>query len=432
MDGASQVATRRAGVVIVGGGVMGVSIALHLAARLDPLAEPVLLLERRELAAGSSGRSGAILRQFYSSRELAGMARDALKVYADFARNTGRSVGFQRTGVLTLAGPERREDVELVRSNAALMRDIGIDVELLDAAAVTRLVPGIEAAPGTLAAWEPGAGQVDPVLAIQSFAAIAKSRGATLRVGCEVEAILIEDGRVRGVRHGDEVVECERVVVAGGPWTRRLLAATGIELPLRTVRAEQHFVAMPESGVAGLRREPPHVPEAELGDRFGTLEAELPPAAHPVLLDLERVFYARCESRSGRTRVGAMSVAQDEDVDPDAFDETVSGAFAGWARERLERRMPVYRERADAGELVGLYTMTPDGQAVIGELAGARGLFVASGFSGHGFKLAPSIGEGVAQLVCGQPVSAFDPAFFAPERFTDVGAGSGALRGFGL
>src|SRR5258707_105042 len=95
----------KAKIVVVGGGVMGVAIAWHAARRADPLTEPIVLLERRALAAGASGRSGAILRQHYSDRVVAAMARDSLRVYSTLERKTGRSIGFERSGVLTLAGP---------------------------------------------------------------------------------------------------------------------------------------------------------------------------------------------------------------------------------------------------------------------------------------------------------------------------------------
>jgi glycine/D-amino acid oxidase-like deaminating enzyme len=166
---------------------------------------------------------------------------------------------------------------------------------------------------------------------------------------------------------------------------------------------------------------------------------ELEPAAHPVLLDLEHGFYSRVEVHpspqgfvSPRTRVGSMDLSRDADVpDPDRLDEHVSDEFRSWARSRLEARMPAYSGRKDVGSMVGLYTLTPDSQALIGPIPEAPGLFVVSGFSGHGFKLAPSIGEGVAQMLEGQPVSAFDIEFFSPTRFRETRELS-RVRGFGL
>jgi sarcosine oxidase subunit beta len=160
--------------LIVGGGVMGTSIAMHVARRSDPLGEPVLLLERRELAAGSSGRSGAILRQHYAARELAGMARDSLREYAGFEARTGYSVGFRACGVLTLAGGGEAAARELVRGNVEMQRSIGIDTRLLEAPAIRALVRGIAVADDAVAAWEPGAGVCDPRRTVESFGAVAR------------------------------------------------------------------------------------------------------------------------------------------------------------------------------------------------------------------------------------------------------------------
>jgi sarcosine oxidase subunit beta len=422
--------TLKAKVVIVGGGVMGVSIAWHAAARTDPIEEPVVLLEKKALAAGSSGRSGAILRQHYSQREVAAMARDSLQVYAGFERRTGRPIGFQNSGVLTVAGPDRPEDVALIERNIAMQTGIGIDTRRVDAGEMRRLVPGISVREGSVGAFEPGGGGVDPVATVEAFAALAREKGAITRVGTAAMGFLKRDGRVVGVETDRGPIEAGQVVVAAGPWTHHLLLSAGIDLPLRAVRPEQHFVEMPR------RRE-----ESGAEEREGF---ELEPAAHPVLLDLEHGFYTRCESHASRdglptprTRIGRMDYAEDAEIlDPDAPDSMVSSEFRRWARARIEGRIPAYRDRSDVGAVVGMYTLSPDAQALIGPVE-VPGLLVVSGFSGHGFKLAPSIGEGVAQMLWGEPVSAFDAQFFSPDRFRRFGrfrpgSSEGSPRAFGL
>jgi sarcosine oxidase, subunit beta len=166
---------------------------------------------------------------------------------------------------------------------------------------------------------------------------------------------------------------------------------------------------------------------------------ELEPAAHPVVLDLEHGFYARCESHPSplgfqrpRTRIGRMDYANDEEIaDPDAVDDAVEDTFRSWARTSLAARLPAYRDLPEVGAFCGMYTLSPDAQALIGPLEELPGLLVVSGFSGHGFKLSPSIGEGVAQMLWDDPVSAFDTDFFRPGRFKD-GARTGTARAFGL
>lgn len=419
----------RARIAIVGGGVMGTSIALHAARRCDPLDEPVVLLERREFGAGSSGRSGSILRQFYSAAALIGMARDSLREYASFEARTGRAIGFTRCGVLTLGGAGSPGSREMVERNIALMRECGVEVERVDARAICALVPGIAVAGDTLGAWEAAAGFVDPQRTVDAFAALARSYGATLRTRQAVRRIRVERGRAVALETDDGVVEAERIVVAAGPWTRRLLLDIGVDLPLRAVRPEQHFLAMPNPARASLDDAFEPATDAEIDPRFA--RASEPAVAHPVVLDVERGFYTRCEPSRGRTRVGAMDYERDIELDdPDSLDENVGDEFRRWARGALESRMPIYRRERDLDAQAAWYTLTPDAQALIGPCPGVENLFVVSGFSGHGFKLAPSIGAGVAQMLFDEPVGAFDASFFAPARFS--GASSQWSGRFGL
>jgi glycine/D-amino acid oxidase-like deaminating enzyme len=165
--------------------------------------------------------------------------------------------------------------------------------------------------------------------------------------------------------------------------------------------------------------------------RFASGEHPDDPVAHPVLLDVQNGFYARCEPATARTRVGEMDYHACASVpDPGRLDESVSQAFRSWGRAALARRVPWYADAPEAGTLAGMYTLSPDAQALLGPLPAIEGLYVCAGFSGHGFKLAPSVGEGMAQMMLGEPVSAFDTAFFSPGRFAGgVRAGS---RAFGL
>lgn len=394
---------------------MGVSTALKCAQRTaDPNREPVVLLERRHLGAGSSGRSGAILRQHYHDAPVARMARDSLREYASFEVRTGLPLGFHRTGVLTLAGPRQPDWCQRVRENVAMLRDLGIDTELVDAARMRALVPGIQVADGAVGAWEPGGGFVDPNRTLESFAKLARSHGAVTRLGVELTGLRVEHGRVTGARTSEGDYDAERVVVVAGPWTRALFAELGIAFPLKVVRPENHYLSVPE-----MRDEEPE------GTRRATWmeeERREPPRTirglHPVLIDLEHGFYARCDPAHARTRVGHVDYDDDHElVDPDTLDEAVSDELQRWTRAALSKRVPSYAARPDAGSIAAWYTLTPDAQALIGPVPGIAGLYVVSGFSGHGFKLGPSVGEGVAQMLFDEPVTALDPAFFAPTRF---------------
>ncbi len=426
---------------------MGTSIALELARRTDPLEEPVVLFEKECLGAGSSGRSGAILRTFYSDRPVARMARDSLRAYSTFEVRTGRALGFHRTGVLTIAGPEQPEWQAKVQANAAMMRELGIDVRVVGAAEMRELAAGIAVRDGTLAAYEPDGGFVDPKRTVEAFAAQARAYGAVTRLGTAVEQIHVAGGRAVGAETAEGRCEAETVVLVAGPWSGALLRQLGVEIPLRILRPENHFLAMPGHEAAIPRR--PSVPFDGRGVSPARVAAPGPPVhgvlhgagemgpgslgfeeattilspgptagLHPVLIDLEHGFYARCEPETARMRVGHVDYDHDAVLArPEDLIEEVSAETKRWSRAALARRLPRYADRPDAGSIAAWYTMTPDAQAVIGPAPGIENLFVVTGFSGHGFKLAPSVGEGVAQAVLGEPVTAFDPGFFAPTRF---------------
>lgn len=428
----------RAHAVIVGGGVMGTSIALHLAKRCHPLEEPVVLLEQSELGAGSSGRSGAIVRQYYADPEVATMARDSLRAWSSFLQTTGYRVGFVRSGVLGLAGPRGSQAAERMTRNVEMLQGLGIEIELFVGEALRRLVPGIVVADDTLGAYEPGAGFVHPQRVLHAFSTLARFHGATIRQGTPVRRIVVEGGRVRGVETADGLLECERVALAAGPWTRRLAAEVGLELPLEVVRPQQHFVGLPGAAPGA----PPALAEEfpTLGDplldtaiRPGLGDGDVAATAHPVLLDFEHRFYARCEPEEQRSRLGEVDEERMQPVaDPDALEEDVDPEFVRWARASAAQRYPAYTELEDRGSQAAMYTMTPDFQGLIGPLAGIEGLLVVAGFSGHGFKLAPSVGEGVARMLRGEPPGTFDPAFFDPQRFLSAAREQPAGRAFGI
>lgn len=420
----------RARILVVGGGVMGTSIALHAARRLDPLEDPVVLLERTELAAGSSGRSGAILRQFYADRELCAMARDSLREYAAFERKTGYPIGFRRSGVLALAGPNDPDERARVEANAATMRSVGVAVELLLAGEIRRRFPALVVADGSLAAFEPDGGFVDPRLTVRSFAAVARFHGATVRQAEPVLQLVREGARIARALTPRGAIEPETVVLAAGPWTQALLADVGVELPLQVLVPPQIFVESVPAPLGARASEPAATADPE-AERFSAPREPARPIAHPVVLDLEHGVYSRCEPSSARTRIGELSYERARPIAaPADFEEGVDDAFSTWARAALARRIPAYAERPELERQAAMYTVTPDTQPILGRLPGLENLFIAAGFSGHGFKLAPSIGLGLAQMIFGDPVSAFDPAFFAPERFT--GAASRKCGRFGI
>ncbi len=363
---------------------MGASIALELAREKSG---KVLLLEKSFLGAGSTGKSGAILRQHYSHKTTILMARNSLSFYREYQARTGVCIGFANPGMIFVT---RQRDLPALERNAQLQQSLGVKVEILDARALRELEPRGSFDDEEVAAWEPEAGYVDPLLALHAIAEEAQRAGAQIRTGVRVEEILLSGDRVTAVRtHEGELLGASTVINAAGPWAGVLLARLGVEHPLQAIRPEQTYLRPPADCREGMAI-------------FG---------------DLSHGLYWKPED-AGWTRLGKLSYEGDSSVpDPDHYDEGVSHEFVELCREKISRRLPRYRESTSWGGCGALYTVTPDAHPLIGRVPGHDGLLLVSGFSGHGFKLAPAVGRGVASLLTGSDPGGFDAEFFAADRF---------------
>src|SRR5690349_6945452 len=180
-------------ILIVGGGVMGASIAFALAGRR---AGRVLLLEKSFLGAGSSGKSGAIIRQHYSNRLTAAMARKSLRVFEHFQDVVGGPRVFTHTGMAIVVNQRDRAGLE---ANLIMQRELGIDVSIVSPQALAEIDPNVRLAEDEIAAFETEAGYVESVQVVSSFAEAARAQSADVRQGVEVREVLIEKGKVAGV-----------------------------------------------------------------------------------------------------------------------------------------------------------------------------------------------------------------------------------------
>jgi sarcosine oxidase, subunit beta len=377
-------------VLVVGGGVHGASAAWHLARR----GVDVLLVERRELAGGPTGRSSAVCRAYYTDPFLARVARESLDLLATFAEHTaGRDAGFHRTGGLFLHGPE---DTEVVARSAAALTAIGTTTDLLTAAELTARFPRLTLEGVACAAYEHGAGYADPVLTTTAMVDHARELGARIRRHTEVVTLEVHGGTDRGVTVGladGSRVATGRVLLAAGPWTGPLARLVGASLPLTV---ERHVVAT--FATAGT-------------DHLDVVMADVPGG-----------YYVKPEG-GAQLLAGPLTPAP-AIADPDAVDERIHDAEVAALGTALVRRIPDLAAAQPRGGWASLYDVSPDWQPVIGEVA--AGVVVDAGTSGHGFKLAPALGRYVAGLVLGEA----DPGLtaFHPDRFT---SGGGLAAGYG-
>lgn len=405
----------QAKILIIGGGAMGTSVAFHAAAKCDPLTEPVVLLEKSHLGAGSSGRASAVIHQGYAERALAGMARDAMKVYAGIKSATGRSVGYQRTGVLVISAPGAAARQALAAS-AEMQRTLGIEVRTVDANEMRALCPGIQVPDDAFGAFERLGGFIDGPRTIATLATLARDRGAITRVGQGEPELIVERGRAVGVRTREGEFRAPHIVLSVGPWTPQFLSRLGVKWPLRLARVNEQFLAMPPA--AAQLDQDALEGDNEMEMRFQPDPLDTLAAAHPVVIDQGLDFIARCEPAASRTRVGRLGYDADAMLDhPEELKDQHDPAFAAEMRALLAQRLPVYANLADQGGRASWITLTPDMRPIVGPVEQIPGLWVVAGFSGNDFQLAPSIGAGLAQMILGEPVSAFDVDFLSPKRF---------------
>ncbi len=356
-----------ADVVIIGGGVMGASMAFYLAQRR---AGRIVLLERKGLATGTTGHSGAICRQHYSHPFTIRMARDSLRVFEHFDDVIGGDAGFRRTGLLLIVGPK---DVEGLRANVALQQAEGVPARLIAPDEIPEVAPGLVGDGAALACFEEDAGVADPVMTVLAFAHRARELGAEIREGVEVTRVLTQGGKVRGVSTTQGEIECPRVVCAANIWSVALAREVGIDLPLRPVRVPMVSLRRPAdfAGGAGL---------------------------HPVCLDGVNDVYLRPDL-NGWTHAGPLQEDLVSEIDPDHCTGPTSEE-ARQFQERAARRAPALGRALLRGGWSGIYDVcVPDGHYILDEASQLIGFYMAVGFSGHGFKMAPEIGRMMAGLV---------------------------------
>lgn len=358
---------RAADIAIIGGGIMGTSLAWHLARRG---AGRVTLFERAVIAAGASGKTGALLRRHYSNRPEATLAQRGWEIFAAWPEMVGGEPVHTPSGLIVTidTSPGHEENVARMRRNVAMQNALGIPSRVVDRDELRALQPQARWDDVTHAAYEPDSGYVDAVAATQGMARAARAAGAVIREGAPVREIVMEGDRVRGVRVAEAVVLAERVVLAAGPWSPALLTGTGVDLPISALRVQ-----------------------------VAILQRPLDVASHMVYLDTVAGIFTRPWG-PGRTLVGVSGGDQHDPVDPGAHETRNDAGYGELAVAAMARRVPAMRAAAYLHGHAGLYDMTPDAHPILGP-AGPEGLFLVAGFSGAGFKKGPAVGEAMADLL---------------------------------
>lgn len=396
--------------VIAGGGVVGASIAFHLAELSDA---SVALFDRGEACGGGTGRSCAIIRSHYSVASNTALTLRSLDVFRDFREALGEEdveCGFVNSGYLILAGPGRF--AESLSRNLASQRRLGAETTPIDPSEALDLHPHLALEGVAAIGWEPDSGYADPVATTRGFVRAAHRRGVAVFENTPVERLRLASagdrgtGRVSGVLTSAGPVEAGQVVSAVGPWTPGLFATSGFSpAKIRALRMEvsRHVVLT-----------------------FGGATYYDPKM--PIVKDL--TCYNKMYFRPAKGGVVLVGTGDHGDPveDPDRMVAAAPRDLVALQRTQIAARMPAFEGAELADSWVGPYDITPDWNPVLGSAPGLSGLYLAYGFSGHGFKMAPAIGRCVARSLLGE-VPDVDLAPYRPERFDEGALLLGAYGG---
>lgn len=356
-----------ADIVVVGGGVIGTSVAFHLA-RMG--AGKVVLLERKHLAAGATGTSSALVRTHYDTPLEAEIAFKGLPTFYHFDEIVGGTCGFVNNGYVRIV---ESFNTDKLIANVAMMQEIGINTRVLTREEVRELAPYLKTDDVPAAAYEPDSGYADPHLTTTGFADAARRYGAQVYQDTEVIGIDVRKGRVVGVQTNRGAIAVPVVVNAAGPRAGLVAAMAGVSVKLTPMHHQVAVVETPEEV---------HWPHLTIVDRMQN--------SH---------FYVRPET-GNLSLIGASHDNYPIAVDQlDTYSERMSPETRDRVLERLCNRIPSMDTAPIHRGYAGVFVDTEDKHALLGPAPRVEGFYFATGFSGHGFKEAPVVGQAMAELI---------------------------------
>jgi len=416
----------RADVVVIGGGIIGVTSAMYLAER----GLKVTVVEKGHIAGEQSSRNWGWCRQARRDPREFDLIRESLKLWRGMSARVGADTGFNTTGILFAARDDQTEHryLEWVRRAA----DSGIAAVLARGTELARLLPG-DRSPPRAALYCASDGRAEPQRAAPAITLAARRAGAVIVTNCAARGMEIAGGRVVSVVTERGTIACETVIVAGGAWSRRILKDVGVLLPQLKVRASVARTAPIEGGpecavwddlFAFRKREDGGytvangrtnvVPITPDSFRFSVDFAPiLMLDLRAIRLTLDERFFTELKEAAAVPLDRPSPYEATRELDPPPDERYLEAAMAA-----LRDRFPVFAEARIAQSWAGFIDATPDAVPVISSVDGLSGLIIATGFSGHGFGIAPGAGHLVADLASGmRPI--VEPRDFRLSRFSD-------------
>ncbi len=372
-----------ADVVIIGAGVNGTSTALHLA---RAGVKNIKVIERKHLAAGASGKSGALVRTHYTNQPETELAHYSLKVFHNWADAIGGDCGFQRAGLLIFTPPEKESEL---RANVAMHQSLGANAQVIHGKDALELDPSLNVDDVTYIGYEPDSGYVDANATVHSLAEAAKNMGVAFQFGTEVTSIRSKQGRVTGVVTDKGEIATDTAVVIAGAWANQLFKPLGIHLDV--------------------------MPRAVRVSVFTWAYGRAP--TRPSIIDHINSTWSR-PIDGNCTLIGSEWQSDDEVMNPNNYVESVSQDYIDLCRHKLSSRVPIMAHSNVRGNWTCVLMQSADARPIIDKLE-LDGLFTMTGDSGTSFKTAPAIGKALSEWIVDGQVTTFDMYPFRASRFAE-------------
>jgi sarcosine oxidase subunit beta len=367
---------KAADVVIIGGGIVGLSIAYYLGQKK---AGRILLFEKGQLGEGSTSRCVGGIRTQFSTEINIRFSLESLKTFEQFKEEFGVNPEFKRVGYLFLATTDR--EMKIFKENVRVQKKFNIPVERLGPDEIRTRWPYLrmdDILGGTFCSWD---GYAGPSEVLSGFASGAKRAGVKIYGGTEVLGISLANGKIRSVKTKGEEIFTPMVVNAGGPYAASIGEMVGVKIPIKALR-RQIFITAPF-----------HLTDNPI----------------PLTIDFQRGWYFRQEG-DGLLLSGPLDLES-------GFNLNIDYKAMAEASENAIYRVPVLEKARIARGWAGLYEISPDHHAILGEVREVKGFILANGFSGHGFQHCPAVGKVISELIVDGKASTIDLSPLSIERF---------------
>lgn len=369
--------TDRASVVVIGGGIVGTAIAYYLTLKGQ---KDVVVLEKSYLSSGSTGRCAGGIRQQWSEPSNVRLAMRSVRHFENFRKELGADIEYVQGGYLLLAFNEEEET--LFRNNVEMQNEEGLEVSILSVDEIKKRFPYIVVDDVKSASFCPTDGHANPHLANFAYARAAKKNGALIYTHTRALGIEVEDGQITGVETDKGYIKTGVVVNAAGGFSHQVGLMAGIDIPTESYR-HQIMVSEPLEHILD-----------------------------PMIISFSKNFYMR-QTVSGNIMMGQG----DEDEKP-SFNHDPSWRFLTQMSKKMPGLFPFLKNVRVLRHWAGLYNMSPDAQPIIDRARDVSDYYCAVGFSGHGFMLAPAVGEGLADWIIHGSPGEVDLSNLGLDRFT--------------